>query len=70
MERLNIRVSEKEKKLIAKMAKFKGKSVTEYVKDLICDDLEYFEDIEAIREYEKNKDNAEFIPFEEVAKEI
>ena len=33
-------------------------------------DLEYLEDLETIKEYEKNKDHLEFISFEEIAKEI
>jgi len=67
---LNIRISKNEKGLIEKVAKFEGKSLTAYIKDLIYDDLEYLEDLEAIKEYEKNKEKAEFIPFEEIAKEI
>ena len=67
---LNIRISKNEKGLIEKVAKFEGKSLTAYIKDLIYDDLEYLEDLEAIKEYEKNKKKAEFIPFEEIAKEI
>lgn len=66
---LNIRISKKEKELIEKVAKFEGKSLTEYLRDLIYDDLEYLEDLEAIKEYEKNKEKAEFIPFEEIAAE-
>lgn len=67
---LNIRISKNEKGLIEKVAKFEGKSLTAYIKDLIYDDLEYLEDLEAIKEYEKNKEKAEFISFEEIAKEI
>ena len=67
---LNIRISKNEKGLIEKVAKFEGKSLTAYIKDLIYDDLEYLEDLEAIKEYEKNKEKAELIPFEEIAKEI
>lgn len=67
---LNMRISEKEKKLIEQVAKFEGKSVTSYLKDLIYNDLEYLEDLETIKEYEKNKDHLEFISFEEIAKEI
>ena len=67
---LNIRISKNEKGLIEKVAKFEGKSLTAYIKDLIYDDLEYLEDLEAIKEYEKNKEKAKFIPFEEIAKEI
>lgn len=70
MSVLNIRISKKEKGLIEKVAKFEGKSLTAYIKDLVYDDLEYLEDLAAIKEYEKNKEKSEFIPFEEIAKEI
>lgn len=67
---LNIRISKSEKGLIEKVAKFEGKSLTAYIKDLIYDDLEYLEDLEAIKEHEANKDTSDFIPFDEIAKEI
>lgn len=67
---LNIRISKKEKELIEKAAEFEGKTVTSYLKDLVYDDLEDFEDIEAIKEYEKNKSNHKFEPFGEAMKDI
>lgn len=67
---INIRVSDNEKKMIEKAAEFSGKTVTAYLKDLAYGDIEDFEDMEAIKEYEANEGNHKFEPFEEAMKDI
>lgn len=67
---INIRVSDKEKELIEKAAEFEGKTVTAYLKDLAYDDIEYFEDMKAIKEYEENDGKHEFEPFDEAMKDL
>lgn len=67
---INIRVSDNEKELIEKAAEFEGKTVTAYLKDLAYDDIEYFEDMKAIKEYEENEGKHEFEPFDEAMKDI
>ena len=67
---LTLRVSPEEKELIEKYAKFEGKSISDYIRNLFYERIEDIEDQKFIKEYEKNKDNEEFIPFDEAMKEL
>ena len=67
---LALRVSSGEKELIEKYAKFEGKSISDYIRNLFYEKIEDIEDQKFIEEYEKNKDNEEFIPFDEAMKEL
>lgn len=70
MAMLTLRVSSEEKELIEKYAKFEGKSISDYIRNLIYEKIEDMEDQKFIEEYEKNKDTEEFIPFDKVMKEL
>ena len=67
---LTFRVSSEEKKLIEKYAKFEGKSISDYIRNLFYERIEDIEDQKFIKEYEKNRNNEEFIPFDEAMKEL
>lgn len=70
MSILTLRIPEGEKELIEKYAKFEGKSISEYIRNLFYEKLEDIEDQKFIEEYEKNKGNEEFIPFDEAVKDL
>ena len=70
MSILTLRISEREKELIEKYAKFEGKSISEYIRNLFYEKLEDIEDQKFIEEYEKNKGNEEFISHEEFWKSL
>lgn len=67
---LTFRVSSEEKELIEKYAKFEWKSISDYIRNLFYERIEDVEDQKSIKDYEKNKDNEEFIPFDEAMKEL
>lgn len=72
MSTIAIRVTDKEKQLMEQFAKFEGKTLSAYIKDLFYEQLEDFEDMQAIKEYEKDlkNGNIETYPFDEVVKEL
>lgn len=70
MSSLNLRIPKEAKEIIEKEAKFEGKSISDYVRDLIYEKIEDIEDEKFIKEYEKNKDKEEFIPFDQAIKEL
>lgn len=70
MSILTLRIPEREKELIEKYAKFEGKSISEYIRNLFYEKLEDIEDQKFIEEYEKNKDNEKFILFDEAVKDL
>ena len=53
------------KELIEKYAKFEGKSISDYIRNLFYEKIEDIEDQKFIKEYEKNKGNEEFVSHEE-----
>ncbi len=55
MAHISIRVLENEKNEIEKYAKFCGESVSTLIRKLFREKMEDFEDIQVIKEYEKNK---------------
>ena len=70
MAMLTLRVSPEEKELIEKYAKFEGKSISDYIRNLFYERIEDIEDQKFIKKYEKNKNNEEFVPFDEAMKEL
>ena len=71
MSMIAIRVTNKEKELMEQFAKFEGKTLSAYLKELFYEKLEDFEDIKAIEEYENSTEyNEPGIPFEQAMEEI
>ncbi|KAK8835454.1 hypothetical protein M9Y10_004558 [Tritrichomonas musculus] len=71
MSMVAIRLTNKEKELMEQFAKFEGKTLSAYLKELFYEKLEDFEDIKEIEEYEKSHEyNEPGIPFEQAMKEI
>ena len=70
MSSLNLRIPKEAKEIIEKEAKFEGKSISDYVRDLIYEKIEDLEDEKFIKEYEENKGKEEFIPFDQAIKEL
>ncbi|MDR2611203.1 MAG: DUF6290 family protein [Clostridiales Family XIII bacterium] len=65
---INIRATENEYEQIQKFAAFQGVPVSSLVLDSVWERIEDWEDIEAIKEYERDKANGtlELIPFEDI----
>lgn len=70
MSMLNLRIPDEAKEIIEKEAKFEGKSISDYIRNLIYEKIEDLEDEQFIKEYEKNKDKAEFVSHEEFWKSL
>lgn len=70
MSMLNLRIPDEAKEIIEKEAKFEGKSISDYVRELIYEKIEDLEDEKFIKDYEKNKDEAEFVPFNQAIREL
>lgn len=70
MSMLNLRIPDEAKEIIEKEAKFEGKSISDYVRELIYEKIEDLEDEKFIKEYEKKKDKKEFIPFDQAIREL
>ncbi len=71
MSMIAIRVTNKEKELMEQFAKFEGKTLSAYLKELFYEKLEDFEDIKAIEEYESSTEyNEPGIPFKQAMEEI
>lgn len=70
MSMLNLRIPDEAKEIIEKEAKFEGKSISDYIRELIYEKIEDLEDEQFIKEYEKNKDEAEFVSHEEFWKSL
>ena len=70
MSMVAIRVSDKEKKLMEQFAKFEGKTLSAYLIELFYEKLEDFEDMQAIKNYERVKESGKMITYshEEVGK--
>ena len=54
---MNIRIEESEYEVIRQFADFNGKSISALILDTIWEQIEYWEDMEAIAEYEREKEN-------------
>lgn len=65
MAMLNLRLPNEAKEIIEKEAEFEGKTISDYIRELIYEKIEDLEDERFIKEYEKNKDKAEFVSHEE-----
>ena len=51
---LNIRTTEENYQAVQNIARFEGKSISDFVLDTIIEKLEEWEDTQAIRDYEKD----------------
>ena len=54
---MNIRIAESEYETIRQFADFNGKSISALVLDTIWEQIEYWEDMKAVAEYEQEKAN-------------
>lgn len=70
MAMLNLRLPNEAKEIIEKEAEFEGKTISDYIRELIYEKIEDLEDERFIKEYEKNKDKAEFVSHEEVLESL
>jgi len=60
---MNIRIAENEYEAIKQFAEFNGKSISALMLDAIWEQIEYWEDMKAIAEYEREKDNGTLITY-------
>ncbi|MDR1028416.1 MAG: DUF6290 family protein [Clostridiales Family XIII bacterium] len=51
---LNIRTTEEHYNAVQNLARFEGKSVSDFVLDAVIEKIEDWEDLQAIREYEES----------------
>lgn len=65
MAMITLRLPDEAKEFIEKEAKFEGKKLSDYIRELIYEKIEDLEDEKFIKEYEKNKGNEEFVSHEE-----
>lgn len=65
MSMITLRIPDEAKEIIEKEAKFEGKSISDYIRELIYEKIEDIEDEQFIKEYEKNKGNEEFVSHKE-----
>lgn len=70
MAMITLRLPDEAKEFIEKEAKFEGKKLSDYIRELIYDKIEDIEDERFIKEYEKNKDKENCISFDESVKEL
>ncbi len=71
MSMISLRVSEKEKELMSRIAKFYGENISNFIKNLFYEKLEDFEDMKAIKEFENSQEyKMDGIPFEKVLEEL
>ncbi len=54
---ITLRVSQQDKELIEKAAKFEGKGVSTYLKDIFFEKMEDMLDIKEVEEFEKDLEN-------------
>lgn len=57
MPTINLRVTDNDKRIIEQFARFDGKSVSEYIRELIYEKIEDYEDINSIVKYEQELEN-------------
>ena len=69
---MNIRIAENEYETIKRFADFNGKSISALMLDAIWEQIEYWEDMKAIAEYEREKADGtlETSSWESVKKEL
>ena len=72
---ISVRIPDNEYKYAVQFAKFDGMSMAEYVRNLIEEKIEDYEDLKAIEKYEKDmlkhpEDYEKAIPFEQFVKFI
>ena len=69
---MNIKLADNEYETIKQFADFNGKSIPALMLDTIWEQIEYWEDMKAIAEYEREKENGTLITYslEEVMEEL
>ena len=69
---MNIQITDTEYEIIKQFADFNGKSISALMLDAIWEQIEYWEDMKAIAQYEKEKANGTLVttPWETVKKEL
>lgn len=69
---MNIRIAENDYEAIKRFADFNGKSISALMLDAIWEQIEYWEDMRAITEYEQEKANGTLVTssWESVKKEL
>ena len=69
---MNIRIAESEYETIRQFADFNGKSISALMLDSIWEQIEYWEDMKVIAEYEREKEKGTLItyPLEEAMEEL
>jgi uncharacterized protein (DUF1778 family) len=69
---LNIRTSEDEYRRISDFARFQGKTISSFALEAMWQQIEDWEDVQAVREYEQAKtaDSLELIDHEDAMREL
>jgi uncharacterized protein (DUF1778 family) len=69
---LNVRTTEKDYAAIRRLANFQGKSVSAFVMDAVLDKIEDWEDMQAVKAYERRKASGEvqYVAWEDVKKDL
>ena len=60
---MNIRISEDEYEHIKKFADFHGKTISALILDAVREQIEYWEDLKDIEEYEREKENGTLVTY-------
>jgi uncharacterized protein (DUF1778 family) len=70
-KKFNIRTTEHEYAEVQMIARFEGKTVSDFVTDAIRDKVEYWEDLQAVRRYEASvaEGSVSYLTLEEIVRE-
>jgi len=60
---INIRITENDYSAIKRFADFNGKSISAMMLDAVREQIEYWEDLRDIEEYEKEKENGTLVTY-------
>lgn len=60
---MNIRITENEYSKIKQFAEFNGKSISALVLDAVREQIELWEDLQAVRDYEQDKTNGSLVTY-------
>ena len=60
---MNIRITDNEYEAIKQFADFNGKTISALILDTIWEQIEYWEDMKAIAEYEQEKANGTLVTY-------
>ena len=67
---MNIRISSKDYEIIKKFADFHGKNISAFMLDSAFEQIEYWEDMKAIAEYERQKEHIALYSIQEIIAEL